>query len=98
MAAWYGRHASIFALVSDLIDTTEMYLRTIYELKEGIVATAPRITKHLIKVGQLCPPTVHPDRAEQPGARAGRPAPGTRRIVNPATPGDVQAPDWPSGC
>ena len=41
--------------VSDLIDTTEMYLRTIYELsEEGIVPMRARITERLGRAGPPC--------------------------------------------
>jgi Mn-dependent DtxR family transcriptional regulator len=39
--------------VSELIDTTEMYLRTIFELEEeGVVPMRARITERLDKVAQ----------------------------------------------
>jgi DtxR family Mn-dependent transcriptional regulator len=41
--------------VSDLIDTTEMYLRTIYELvEEGIVPLRARIAERLHQSGRRC--------------------------------------------
>ena len=44
--------------MSDLIDTTEMYLRTIYELvEEGIVPLRARIAERLHQSG----PTVSPN-------------------------------------
>ena len=54
--------------MNDLIDTTEMYLRTIFELEEeGIVPLRARIAERLHQSG----PTV-----SQTGARAGTPARG----------------------
>ena len=45
--------------VSDLIDTTEMYLRTIYELvEEGIVPLRARIAERLHKSGPTVSQTV----------------------------------------
>ncbi len=47
------------ALVSDLIDTTEMYLRTIYELvEEGIVPLRARIAERLHQSGPTVSQTV----------------------------------------
>src|ERR1700712_2118490 len=46
-------------LVSDLIDTTEMYLRTIYELvEEGIVPLRARIAERLHQSGPTVSQTV----------------------------------------
>ena len=43
------------APVSDLIDTTEMYLRTIYELEEeGITRSAPGLPSGCNKAGRRC--------------------------------------------
>ncbi len=45
--------------VSDLIDTTEMYLRTIYELvEEGIVPLRARIAERLHQSGPTVSQTV----------------------------------------
>ena len=45
--------------VSDLIDTTEMYLRTIYELvEEGIVPLRARIAERLLQSGPTVSQTV----------------------------------------
>ncbi len=47
------------AWVSDLIDTTEMYLRTIYELvEEGIVPLRARIAERLLQSGPTVSQTV----------------------------------------
>ena len=47
------------APVSDLIDTTEMYLRTIYELEEeGIVPLRARIAERLHQSGPTVSQTV----------------------------------------
>ena len=47
------------ARVSDLIDTTEMYLRTIYELvEEGIVPLRARIAERLHQSGPTVSQTV----------------------------------------
>lgn len=47
------------ALVSDLIDTTEMYLRTIYELvEEGVVPLRARIAERLHQSGPTVSQTV----------------------------------------
>ena len=47
------------ARVSDLIDTTEMYLRTIYELEEeGIVPLRARIAERLGQTGPTVSQTV----------------------------------------
>jgi len=47
------------ARVSDLIDTTEMYLRTIYELvEEGIVPLRARIAERLLQSGPTVSQTV----------------------------------------
>ena len=47
--------------VSDLIDTTEMYLRTIYELvEEGIVPLRARIAERLHQSGPTVSQTVAP--------------------------------------
>src|SRR3954467_7101954 len=56
-----GRSASGWrpARVSDLIDTTEMYLRTIYELEEeGIVPLRARIAERLGQSGPTVSQTV----------------------------------------
>jgi DtxR family Mn-dependent transcriptional regulator len=45
--------------VNDLIDTTEMYLRTIYELEEeGVVPLRARIAERLLQSGPTVSPTV----------------------------------------
>ncbi len=62
--------------VSDLIDTTEMYLRTIYELvEEGIVPLRARIAERLHQSGPDGEPDGRADGARRPGHRRGRPAP-----------------------
>ena len=59
--------------VSDLIDTTEMYLRTIYELQEeGIVPLRARIAERL---GQRADRL--PDRRADGARRAARTSPAT---------------------
>src|SRR6187431_1902485 len=45
--------------VTDLIDTTEMYLRTIYELREdGVVPMRARIAEHLDHAGPTVSQTI----------------------------------------
>ena len=82
------------ARVSDLIDTTEMYLRTIYELdEEGIVPLRARIAERLHQSGPTVSQTVA--RMERDGLahRRGRPPPRAHRGGPPARhPGDAQAP------
>ena len=66
--------------VSDLIDTTEMYLRTIYELvEEGIVPLRARIAERLHQSGPTVSQTVA--RMERDGLLTvrGRPAPRAHR-------------------
>ena len=75
--------------VSDLIDTTEMYLRTIFELEEeGMVPLRARIAERLGQSGPTVSQTVA--RMERDGLLtvAGRPAPGAhRRGARPWPPG-----------
>ena len=60
--------------MSDLIDTTEMYLRTIFELEEeGIVPLRARIAERLGHSG----PTVAPDRGADGARRAAAPSAAT---------------------
>ena len=57
--------------VSDLIDTTEMYLRTIYELEEEELFPFGRgLPSAYIKVARPCR-RPSPVWSGQPGARAG---------------------------
>ena len=66
--------------VSDLIDTTEMYLRTIYELvEEGIVPLRARIAERLHQSGPTVSPDRGPDGARRAAHRRGRPAPRAHR-------------------
>ena len=60
-AGWAGSFAPVGqnATVSDLIDTTEMYLRTIFELdEEGIVPLRARIAERLHQSGPTVSQTV----------------------------------------
>ena len=66
--------------MSDLIDTTEMYLRTIYELQEeGIVPLRARIAERLGPQRADRLPDRGPDGARRPAARLRRPAPRAQR-------------------
>ena len=57
--------------MTDLIDTTEMYLRTIFELEEeGIVPLRARIAERLGQTGPTVSQTVGADGARRPAARA----------------------------
>ena len=82
------------ATVSDLIDTTEMYLRTIFELEEeGIVPLRARIAERLSQSGPTVSQTVA--RMERDGLLT---VEGDRHLEltedGPAAgdPGDAQAP------
>ena len=62
--------------MTDLIDTTEMYLRTILELEEeNIVALRARIAERLRHSGPTVSQTDRPDGAGRPGGCVRRPAP-----------------------
>ena len=66
--------------MNELIDTTEMYLRTIYELEEeGVVPLRARIAERLGQSGPTVSQTVA--RMERDGlvVVARRPAPGAHR-------------------
>ena len=66
--------------VTDLIDTTEMYLRTIFELEEeGIMPLRARIAERLHQSGPTVSQTVA--RMERDGLldRRGRPPPRAHR-------------------
>ena len=70
--------------MNDLIDTTEMYLRTIFELEEeGIVPLRARIAERLAQSGPTVSQTVGADAARRAARGLRRPAPGT----DPATAG-----------
>jgi DtxR family Mn-dependent transcriptional regulator len=75
--------------VTDLIDTTEMYLRTIFELEEeGIVPLRARIAERLGQSG----PTV-----SQTVARMARD--GLLSVEGgPRPPGSCASTGWPSAC
>ena len=80
--------------MTDLIDTTEMYLRTIFELEEeGITPLRARIAERLGHSG----PTVSPDRRPHGARRADHrrrrpPAAVHRARPGPGHPGHAQAP------
>ena len=80
--------------VSDLIDTTEMYLRTIYELvEEGIVPLRARIAERLHQSGPTVSQTVA--RMERDGlvtVEGDRHLELTAEGHAPRDPGDAQAP------
>ena len=80
--------------MNDLIDTTEMYLRTIFELEEeGVVPLRARIAERLNQSGPTVSQTVA--RMERDGLLmvAGRSAPGAHRRGPRARGGrDAQAP------
>ena len=73
--------------MNDLIDTTEMYLRTIYELEEeGVVPLRARIAERLGQSGPTVSQTVA--RMERDGlvVVGGRPAPRAHRPSAAAAP------------
>ena len=80
--------------VSDLIDTTEMYLRTIYELdEEGIVPLRARIAERLHQSGPTVSQTVA--RMERDGlltVEGDRHLELTDEGTRAGDPGDAQAP------
>ena len=56
--------------MNDLIDTTEMYLRTIYELEEeGVVPLRARIAERLAQSGPTVSQTVATSSSPTPAAR-----------------------------
>ena len=64
--------AGMIGPVSDLIDTTEMYLRTIFELEEeGIVPLRARIAERLQQSGPTVSQTVGADGARRAAHRRG---------------------------
>ena len=67
--------------MNDLIDTTEMYLRTIYDLEEeGVVPLRARIAERLEQSGPTVSQTV--SRMERDGlASRGRRPPGSSRAA-----------------
>ena len=71
--------------MSDLIDTTEMYLRTIYELEEeGVVPLRARIAERLNHSGPTVSQTVA--RMERDGLRPRLRRPAPRAAPRPAGP------------
>ena len=86
--------------MNDLVDTTEMYLRTIYDLEEeGVVPLRARIAERLEQSGPTVSQTV--SRMERDGllhvagdrhlrTEPQRPYAGRRR--------DAQSTGWPNGC
>ena len=86
--------------MTDLIDTTEMYLRTIFELEEeGITPLRARIAERLGHSGPTVSQTVA--RMERDGLlhRRRRPPPRAQRpTVGSSPPGSCASTASPSGC